>query len=188
MNILTLHGSARQKGNTARLLTVFEKELENLGHSAQRIYVPGKEIKGCIGCGKCKDRPDKIGCVQKDDCEGVLTQMIEADALLFASPAYFWGFTAQMKLLIDRSYSLVCGYHTPQHSSLIEGKRAALLITGGGIYTDNVEPIFDGFQRLRDFHKTQNGGDLFVEGCTMDYQMPDDAEDRVAQFAKTMVG
>ena len=187
MNVLTLHGSARKKGNTARLLTVFEKELERLGHVAERVYLPRQDIKGCIGCAKCKDHPDKIGCIQEDDCEAILARMIEADVILFASPVYFWGLTAQMKLLIDRSYSLVCGYHTPQHSSLIEGKRVALLITGAGPYENNVEPIFDGFKRMLTFYKAQNGGELFVEGCTMDYQMPDDAQDRVARLAQAIV-
>lgn len=187
MNVLTLLGSARKKGNTARLLTVFEKALKDLGHSAERIYVPGQKINGCIGCAKCKDHPDKIGCIQEDDCEKVLTRMIEADAILFASPVYFWGLTAQMKLLVDRSYSLVCGYHTPQHSSLIEVNKVALLVTGAGPYENNVEPIFDGFKRLRDFYKARNGGELFVEGCTMDYQMPADAQDRVTRLAQAIV-
>jgi multimeric flavodoxin WrbA len=48
-----------------------------------------------------------------------MAQMISSDAVLFASPIYFWGFSAQIKVLIDRGYSLVTNYHKPGHTSLM---------------------------------------------------------------------
>ena len=49
--------------------------------------------------------------------------MIGADALVYAAPLYCWCFPAQMKALIDRHVSLVTGFETPKHKSLIEGKK-----------------------------------------------------------------
>jgi multimeric flavodoxin WrbA len=187
MKIVTLLGSARKKGNTARVLGWVEEELRSLGHEVERIDLATKEIKGCLGCAKCKDHPDTIGCIQKDDAENVLEKMIEADVTLFTSPAYFWGFTSQVKALIDRSWSLVNNYHQPDHSSLVEGKRQALLVTGGGPYDNNVEPLFTAFDRLQTFYKSVNAGELFIGQCTIDGNMPEDAKDKAVSFARGLI-
>ena len=58
MKITILQGSARKKGNTARVLTWVEKELIDLGHDVDSIYLHSKNLKGCLGCGKCKEKSD----------------------------------------------------------------------------------------------------------------------------------
>jgi hypothetical protein len=39
-----------------------------------------------------------------------------------------------MKALIDRGYRLACNYHKPDHTSLLEGQRQALRVTGANDY------------------------------------------------------
>lgn len=184
MKIVTLAGSARTKGNTATVLGWIEDELTSMGHEVERVNLAKKEIKGCLGCAKCKENPNEIACVQKDDAEEVLQKMIGADVTVFSSPAYFWGFTAQVKALMDRSWSLVTNYHQPDHASLIEGKRLGLLVTGGGMYDNNVEPLFTAFTRLLKFYKSENAGELFIGKCTIDGNIPDDAKEKAVEFAK----
>ncbi len=53
MKVTVLQGSARKKGNTARVLTWVEDELVDLGHDVDNIYLHSKNLKGCLGCGKC---------------------------------------------------------------------------------------------------------------------------------------
>ena len=130
MKVVTLLGSAKKKGNTATVLGWVEEELQAAGHTVERVYLHNKTINGCLGCAKCRDYPDDIACIQKDDAEGIMEQMIAADSVLFASPLYFWGFTAQIKALIDRGYALVTNYHQPSQTSLMKGKRVGLLATG----------------------------------------------------------
>ncbi len=91
MNSLTLLGSARKKGNTATALGWVEDALTSMGHKVVRVYLHGKELNGCMGCGQCKQVTDTPGCVQKDDIPDILEQMVAADLILFASPLYFWG-------------------------------------------------------------------------------------------------
>ena len=67
-----------------------------------------------------------------------------SDAVLFTSPVYFWGFTSQLKRLIDRGYALVTNYHQPGHTSLMENKRLGLLVTGADAYENNAEGQFTG--------------------------------------------
>lgn len=49
MNVLTLLGSARKKGNTAAILKWVENELESSGHNIESIYLNSKQINGCTG-------------------------------------------------------------------------------------------------------------------------------------------
>ena len=105
MQITTLLGSAKKKGNTATVLGWVEEELKSLGHDVERIYLNNKSINGCLGCAKCRENPAEIACVQKDDAVDIMEKMISSEVVLFASPIYFWGFSAQIKALIDRNYA-----------------------------------------------------------------------------------
>ena len=54
------------------------------------------KIAPCLGCDGCK-RGEKI-CVQKDDSQLLMNEMRQADYIVFATPVYWWGMTAQLKL------------------------------------------------------------------------------------------
>ena len=188
MQITTLLGSARKKGNTATILSWVEEEVKSLGHTVERIYLYRKSISGCLGCAKCRENPDEIACVQKDDAVDILEQMIESDVVLFASPIYFWGFSAQIKALIDRGYSLVTNYHKPGHTSLMKGKRVGLLVTGADAYEDNAEGMFTSFDRIVDFLLARKSGKLYVGGCGEPADLPDDTRKRALDLARSLVG
>ncbi len=101
--ILVLNGSPRKGGNTEMLVNAFKNGAEQKGHEVEVVYVQGKNIKGCMACDACK----KTGvCVQKDDMADVLKSAREADALVVASPMYFYGLTGQLKCCYDRLYAM----------------------------------------------------------------------------------
>lgn len=187
MQIVTLLGSARKKGNTATVLNWVEAELAALGHSVERVYLNGKTIGGCLGCGKCKENADEIACVQKDDASDIFARMIASDAVLFTSPVYFWGFASQIKRLIDRGYALVTNYHQPGHTSLMENKRIGLLVTGADAYANNAEGLFTAFDRIADFLKAPKGGELYVGGCSGPAELPETAREQAAGLARSLV-
>ena len=100
MKVTTILGSPKKKkGNTAKVLGWFEDELTNLGHEVDRINIIDREVKGCLGCGTCQNKADEPGCVQKDDAVAIFENMMSADAVVYASPLYCWGFSSQMKAL-----------------------------------------------------------------------------------------
>jgi len=187
MQITTLLGSAHKKGNTATVLGWVEEELVNLGHAVERIHLNSQTIGGCLGCGKCKEKPDQIGCVQKDDAIDVLEKMIAADAVVFSSPVYFWGFTSQIKRLIDRGYALVTNYHRPGHTSLMENKRIGLLVTGADAYENNAEGLFDAFDRIAGFLLARKAGELYVGGCTVPAELPESVKNQAVDLARSLV-
>ena len=188
MQITTLLGSARKKGNTATVLGWVEEALETLGHDVERIYLNSKTIRGCLGCGKCKENPADIACVQKDDAIGIMEKMIASDAVLFSSPVYFWGFTAQIKRLIDRGYALVTNYHQPDHTSLMQGKRIGLLVTGADAYEQNAEGLFDAFDRIAGFLLAKKKGELYVGECSSPSELPETVREKALGLAQSLVG
>ncbi len=188
MNILSLQGSARKKGNTARVLGWVEEELKALGHDVTSVYLGNKNLNGCLACGKCKETDDKPGCIQKDDILEILGQMVHSDAVIFSSPLYFWGVNAQLKAVMDRTYSLYTAYHQPGHASLVEGQRHALLMTGGGPWDNNAEAAFTAFSRMQNPHKTVHAAQLYIGGCTTPAALGEDARDKAVEFAKKLVG
>jgi multimeric flavodoxin WrbA len=187
MQITALLGSARKKGNTATVLGWLEEELKSLGHDVERIYLNNKTIGGCLGCNKCLENPDEIACVQKDDAIDIMEQMIASEAVLYASPIYFWGFSAQIKALIDRGYSMVTNYRKPDQTSLLKGKRIGLLVTGEDPYEQNAEGMFTAFDRIVDYYLARKSGELYVGGCGIRPGLPEGVKDKALELARSLV-
>jgi len=66
MKIITILGSPRKKGNTAKVLSMFEDKVKK-NHEVEHINITQYKVDGCLGCYKCKEKKDEPGCVQKDD-------------------------------------------------------------------------------------------------------------------------
>ncbi len=98
--ILIFSGSPRKGGNSDLLCDAFSKGAEEAGHTTEKIYVDDQKIGFCKACYGCK----KNGvCVQKDDVSAILEKMVSADAIVLATPVYYYTMSGQMKTLIDRS-------------------------------------------------------------------------------------
>ncbi len=164
MRITTLLGSPRRNGNTAKVLGHFEK-LVGDSHEVDRIDIISHRVNGCLGCNACAKELEKPGCVQKDEAVSIFERMIRSDLTVFASPLYCWDFSAQMKALIDRHYCLVKGYGTPEYRSLVEGKRAALLVTCDGSIENNADLIQGVFDRVCGYVRYDVVGKYVVPGC-----------------------
>ena len=67
------------------------------------VDVTHLRVGGCLGCETC--RKNGGTCVQKDDFPALLEKIRATDCILFGTPVYFWGISAQLKLCIDRLYA-----------------------------------------------------------------------------------
>lgn len=103
-NILILNGSPRPRGNTVALIHSFVKGAEEAGHEVSVCNIRGMNIAPCMGCLRGGQDPASP-CVQKDDMDIIYKLYRECDLIVFASPLYFWGFTAQLKKVIDRLFA-----------------------------------------------------------------------------------
>jgi multimeric flavodoxin WrbA len=103
MKILGVSCSPRKDGNTVAMLTEALKAAEGEGAEVELFSVAGKNIQPCDGCWGCT----KTGkCHIKDDVAILQDKMIAADGIIFGTPIYFWGMTAQAKAIMDRTISL----------------------------------------------------------------------------------
>ena len=99
-NILILSGSPRRGGNSDMLCDEFMRGALEAGNSVEKIFVRSKNIAYCNACYYCKTHEG--ACAIKDDMAEVLEKIHWADAIVLASPVYFYSIDAQMKAVIDR--------------------------------------------------------------------------------------
>jgi multimeric flavodoxin WrbA len=93
--------------------------------------------------------------------------MLAADLLVYASPLYAWDFTAQMKALFDRHYCLM-KWNSQPYFSLMQGKRAALLVTCGDGVEDNADLIQVIFKRQMACLQAKIAGSYILPHCTLE--------------------
>ncbi len=103
MHVMGLQGSPRKRGNTESLISAFLDEAKTHGAHCQLLDVPRMNIRPCQGCGNCEK---KGFCVIDDDMQQVYPLLRQADIIVMGTPVYFYGATAQLKALIDRSQAL----------------------------------------------------------------------------------
>ena len=103
MKILGLSCSPRQQGNTMTLLAQALDGASSEGAETELFSVSGKDIKPCDACRACSKTGE---CIIKDDMTTLYEKFIEADGIIFGTPIYFYGMTAQTKAIIDRTISM----------------------------------------------------------------------------------
>ncbi|MFC1884198.1 NAD(P)H-dependent oxidoreductase [Thermodesulfobacteriota bacterium] len=103
MYIVGLQGSPRKNSNTDILLSSLLDEAKNLGAGISKIEVARKKIEPCRECGTCEK---KGFCPIDDEMQQIYPLLRRADLVIMATPIFFYGATAQMKALIDRSQAL----------------------------------------------------------------------------------
>ena len=117
MKIVIINGSAR-KGNTLTAINAFIKGAS--GKNEIEVIQPDKlDISPCKGCGVCQC---KKGCVDQDDTNPTIDKIVAADMILFTTPEYWGGMSAQLKLVIDKCYC---------RGLQIKGKKVGVIVVGG---------------------------------------------------------
>jgi multimeric flavodoxin WrbA len=72
-----------------------------LGAEIELDSIADKNIAPCDGCESCVVTGK---CKVKDDMQGIYSKLIEADGIVFGTPVYYLGMTAQAKTFIDRTF------------------------------------------------------------------------------------
>ncbi len=95
-NILILKGSPRERGNSAVLAEKAAEGALAAGAQVESIYLHGLDIRPCDACDLCLEQGE---CVIEDDMRPLYPKLAAADAILLASPIYWFTFSAQLKAL-----------------------------------------------------------------------------------------
>lgn len=155
-NIVVIVGSPRKNGNTNLLADYFIKGAEAVGSTVVKINLSGLAIGGCINCNYCISHDGE--CSIKDDMQKIYPILYQSDMVVFASPIYFYGLTAQLKAVIDRMYTL-SGKMFPITSS-------ALLLTYSDAEEAAIGPAVSNYQAFIGILQWQNKGIVSVSGTT----------------------
>ncbi len=105
MKITVLNGSPRKK-NTTFMVDAFVKGAEEAGHKVEVVQVGKMKINGCLGCEYCHGKGEGQ-CIQEDDMDKVIPAYQDCDMIVFASPIYYFGMSAQIEAAIQRVYSIM---------------------------------------------------------------------------------
>ena len=105
--ILVISGSPKKDGNTAALIEWLKEGACPKGGVVDIVQAAFLKYKfpGCTSCRMCQ-KSEKYECVIDDDAKIVLAKMATADVIVMATPLYFFGPSAQLKIIMDRMFSL----------------------------------------------------------------------------------
>ena len=149
MKSVIINGSAR-KGNTLTAIQAFTEGVAEVNEV--EIIAPEKlTIAPCKGCGVCQCSK---GCVDQDDTNPTIDKIVAADVIIFATPVYWWGMSAQLKLIIDKRIAapkrllakrkiqwrtcLIAAPHTETQSIASNLSPAAFLFSPATSLNDNI--------------------------------------------------
>ncbi len=153
MKILVITGSPRKGGNSSILADSFIKGARESGHTVARFDAAFKTVHPCTGCNHCgMDGP----CIFNDDFNFVREHIIDADVVVFASPMYYFGLSAQIKAVIDRFYALNDKIHT--------SKKAVLLMTYANTAASQAVPIESHYEVLLKYLGWTDAGRVIASG------------------------
>jgi multimeric flavodoxin WrbA len=183
MRIMTILGSPRRHGNTAKVLGWIEEQFRADGNEVDRANILDYRVQGCGECMACKKGTVEL-CSIDDDANGLYRQMVAADLVLFAAPVFCWGFPAQIKGLIDRMFCMMDFDGERANVPRLSGKPIGLLLTGGGEEADNGNLVIRGFEQLVQWVKGRMAGQWFVGGCTEPEAIGQDVKDLAVEFAR----
>ncbi len=103
LKVVGIISSPRKEMNTDTLVTKALEGAQSIGAETEKIYLNDLEIKPCQACDRF---PAPDYCFYRDGMEKIYDVLATADAVVIGAPAYFGSFSAQLKLLIDRSNCL----------------------------------------------------------------------------------
>jgi len=98
-NIVIVTSSPRKNGNSEILARKFAEGARAAGNEVNFVAVRDLDLKFCTGCLYCQTH-DK--CVLNDGMNDLYGQFQNADALVFATPVYYYAVSGQLKTLLDR--------------------------------------------------------------------------------------
>ena len=169
MKILVITGSPRKNGNSNTLADNFIKGAQEAGHTVVRFDSAFKNVHPCIACNKCGMNGQ---CVFRDDFEFVKANIIDSDAVVFATPMYYFGVSAQIKAVIDRFCAI--------NGQISKPKKAALLMTYADTSEKEAQPIINHYEVLLNYLGWTDIGKIiapgvWVEGDVMNTHYPQKA-------------
>ena len=123
--VMVVTASPRPRGNSTILAGEAARGAEEAGAEVKTFRLAKMDIGPCLACDGCRKK-GASGCVRKDDMGALHEELRTADALLIASPVYWFTMSGQAKLFMDRLYAFGAEDYRP-----LKGKKVGIILTYG---------------------------------------------------------
>lgn len=155
MKIFVMGGSPHKHGSSNLLADHFIRGAKEAGHVIEVFDTAHANLHPCIGCDTCGMSGP---CCQKDDGALMRENLLESDMVVFATPLYYFGFSAQLKTAIDRFYSF---------NGKLTSKRlkSALIVASWNDDEWTMKDIKIHYQTLCRYLNFQDKGMILGTGC-----------------------
>ena len=156
MKIVVINSSPHSnKNSTSKFLAEkFSEGAKSKGHEIFTFDAAREETNPCQGCDSCGMDGD---CIFNDAIsEKLMPKMLEADLLVLVTPLYYFGFSAQMKTVIDRFYS---------RTGRLHGKKSIILATAWNTADWTFTALKTHYETLVRYMEWEDVGQVWAIGC-----------------------
>jgi len=135
VNVLVVNASPRRDGNSARLAAASAEGARDAGHTVAVVHLDDHLEHFLRDCRRCRDERGR--CTIDDGYERVLRdQVLPAEAIVLATPLYWYGVSGQLKTFFDRMFCFIAASQPDSERFVtgLSGKRLAVLISSEETY------------------------------------------------------
>ncbi|WP_218822717.1 flavodoxin family protein [Thermoanaerobacterium thermosaccharolyticum] len=167
MKILVIEGSPHKHGSSNLLAERFIDGARDAGHVVSVFDAAHANLHPCLGCDTC----GMAGvCIQKDDMESLKDDIRDSDMMVFVTPLYYFGFSAQIKMVIDRFYSF-------NGELTSKGLKTALIAAAWNNDNETMEFLKNHYLKLCNYLNFKKSGHDFRSGLWFPFH---DREDKIS--------
>lgn len=153
MGIAVLYGSSRKNGNTERLASLLVE-----GFDTDPIYLSDYRIEPIVDY-----RHTEPGPYPEDDYRKLIDRMLQQDTIVFATPIYWYGLPAHLKVFIDR-WSQSLRENRADFLAKLSDKQAYVIAIGDDEPQVKGQPLIQQFQFIFDFVGIKFAGHVIGTG------------------------
>ena len=155
MKITVIKSSPSTHGSSNLLADEFIRGAQENGHTVTEIDAAKADIHPCTGCIACGYNGP---CVQNDDMETIKAAILGSDMIVFVTPLYYYGMSAQLKALVDR----FCAFN-----GSLQQKRLKSALISAAWNSDNwtFEALEAHYKTLVRYLNLTDCGSILGKGC-----------------------
>ena len=152
--VITSSPHPKEESTSIYLADRFTDGAKSAGHEVFTFDAANEETHPCRGCDKCgMDGP----CIFKDAIENkLMSKMLEADLIVLTTPLYYFGMSAQLKVIVDRFYS---------RTGKLHGKKSIMMATAYNSADWTMEALVNHYETLVRYMEWQDVGQVMATGC-----------------------
>lgn len=156
MKIVLINSSphSEEKSTSRFLAQKFVEGAKSAGHEIFIFDAANEETHPCKGCDHCGMDGD---CIFNDAIsQKLMPKMLEADLLVLVTPLYYYGMSAQLKIIVDRFYA---------RTTKLNGKKSIFMATAWNSADWTFEALKNHYETLVRYMNWEDCGQVWAIGC-----------------------